>query len=83
MNDSEVNEIFSDPNAGWDFFYKKYPDSQGITTLSRVGFNIDKTKALVYFGTQSDGLAGTGYYVILQKEINRWKIVKKQMLWIS
>lgn len=83
INESEMNEIFSDHNAGWKFFYEKYPESQGITTLSRVGFNSDKTKALVYFGTQSDWLAGAGYLVILQKDAKNWKIIKKSICWIS
>lgn len=83
INDSETSEIFSDRTKGWKFFYARYPDSQGITTLSRVGFNSSKTEAVVYFGTQSDWLAGAGYQVILQKIDGTWKVTSRRMLWIS
>ncbi|MFZ1702356.1 MAG: hypothetical protein WBO10_06160 [Pyrinomonadaceae bacterium] len=83
INQSETGEIFSDREKGWKFFYQKYPKSQGITTISRVGFNKERTKALVYMGTQSDWLAGAGYLIILQKDANEWKIVDKRMTWIS
>ncbi|MEO6393056.1 MAG: hypothetical protein ABIP75_14505 [Pyrinomonadaceae bacterium] len=83
INDSETNELFSDRTEGWKLFYVRYPNSQGMTTLSRVGFDSNKTEAVVYFGTQSDWLAGAGYQVILRKTEGIWKIASRRMLWIS
>ena len=67
----------------WDLFYKKFPDSQGLITLSRVGFNSTRTQALVYIGNSCGGLCGTGYYVRLDKQGNVWKVTKNSMAWIS
>ncbi len=50
----QMEEIFS--NGGWNEFYQKYPFSQGIMTLSRVGFNSTRDQALVYVGNQCDWL---------------------------
>ncbi|MBV9210920.1 MAG: RHS repeat protein [Acidobacteria bacterium] len=82
--DAEMNEIFAkDCNKGWGTFYKKYPDSQGMTTLSKVGFNKERTQALVYVGTQSHCLAGAGHFIILAKQNGAWKVVRESMVWIS
>ncbi len=47
---------------------KRYPNSQGTMTLSRVGFNRNIKQALVYVGNQEGFLAGAGYYVLLVKK---------------
>lgn len=84
VTDAELNEIFAkDCNKGWGTFYKKYPNSQGQTTLSKVGFNQERTQALVYVGTQSHCLAGAGHFIILAKEGGAWKVIRANMVWIS
>lgn len=82
ISQKEMKNIFEN-GKGWDDFYKKYPDSQGTMTLSMVGFNADKNQALVYVGNQGHWLAGAGYYILLVKENNVWKIKKEVMAWIS
>jgi hypothetical protein len=79
----EMNQIFDINTSGWDVFYTRYPNSPGITTISRIGFNADLTQALVYVGTQSHWLAGAGYYVLLVKKGSTWTIDQKIMTWIS
>jgi len=78
----EIKEIFKEKN-GWDNFYAKYPGSQGLMTLSRVGFNREMTQALVYIGNQSHWLAGAGYCVVLAKKDGAWTVEKQVMVWIS
>lgn len=80
---NEMNLIFDVNTSGWDVFYTRYPNSPGITTISRIGFNADFTQALVYIGTQSHWLAGAGYYVLLVKVSGTWKIEQQVMVWIS
>lgn len=79
----EMNQIFDVNTSGWDVFYTRYPNSPGLTTVSRVGFNADFTQALVYIGTQSHWLAGAGYYVLLEKVDDAWTVVQQIMAWIS
>jgi len=82
ISEEEINHIFKN-GKGWDDFYKKYPHSHGIITLSRVAFNNDKNIAFLSFGNQCHWLTGIGYYVLLRKEDNRWVIVTKVITWIS
>ena len=58
---------------GWNEFYKKYPDSSGYITFSRVGFNSNETKALIYRRTNCGGLCGYGGYILLSKDNGTWK----------
>jgi len=78
-------QIFTatDLDGDWEEFYRIYPNSQGILTLSRVGFNNNLDMALVYVGNQSGGLAGAGYYLLMAKENNTWKVIREDMAWIS
>jgi hypothetical protein len=70
-------------DKGWNEFYQIYPFSQGIMTLSRVGFNSEMNQALVYVGNQAEYLGGAGYYVLLVKEAGVWVIHAEIMAWIS
>jgi hypothetical protein len=82
LSETEFNEIF-DTGEGWSQFYATYPNSQGIMTLSRVGFNAEMDQALVYVGNESDFLGGTGYYVLLARKGDAWVIQTKVVVWIS
>jgi hypothetical protein len=77
------SRIFGQNQSGWDIFYNRYPQAPGITTLSRVGFNTTFDQALVYIGTQSNWLAGEGYYVLLKKADGVWSIDQQVMVWVS
>ena len=79
----DIQEIFNVNVDGWYEFYKKYPKSQGITTFSRVGFNADKTEALVYVSTSRGRLNGEGQYIKLSKKDGQWTIQKEIGLWVS
>jgi hypothetical protein len=84
INDEEKNGIFgSDAYDGWDEFYRRYPDASGSTTVSKVGFNRNLSEALVYVGSQSAPLAGTGNLIRLEKKDGVWKVMDMVMLWIS
>ena len=76
-------KIFGENQSGWEIFYERYPQAPGITTLSRVGFNNLLDQALVYIGTQSNWLAGSGYYILLKKVDGAWNIDQRVMTWIS
>lgn len=76
-------KLFNQNQDGWQLFYEQYPDAPGITSLSRVGFNQGLNQALVYIGTQSQWLAGSGYYILLNKVNAVWVIDQEVMTWIS
>jgi hypothetical protein len=83
MDADEMSDIFSNFEDGWDEFYSRYPDSPGITSFSKVGFNAARTEALVYMGRQLHYLAGAGNLIRLEKQDGLWKIRDQIMLWIS
>ena len=84
ITDSDVKRLFHDSiDGGWDLFHAKYPKATSINTLSRVGFNKDRTEALVYYTYSCGGLCGQGQYVLLRKRDGHWKIEKESMTWIS
>jgi hypothetical protein len=83
VSQEEMSQIFSQNRDGWVLFYERYPDTPGITTISRVGFNETLDQALVYIGTMSHWLAGAGYFVLLDKVNGAWIVDQQVMTWIS
>lgn len=67
----------------WDSFYRKYPNSPGYISLSRVGFSPDMTQAVVYMEYTCGGLCADGSYAILYQENGEWKEVKRIHFWAS
>ncbi len=83
LSQAEMSRIFAQNQDGWQYFYERYPDTPGITTLSQVGFDNSYDQALVYIGTMSHWLAGAGYYVLLKKVDGGWVVDQQVMSWIS
>jgi hypothetical protein len=70
--------------AGWDAFYEQFPAAHGITGISHVGFDSTGTVAIVYCGTQSHYLAGSGGMLLLRLKGGKW-VVEKEIgpFWVS
>ena len=83
LSQVQRNQMFAQNQSGWEVFYTNYPNTPGITSLSRVGFNAAYDQALVYLGTQSNWLAGAGYYILLKKVDGVWRIDQKVITWVS
>ena len=84
ISEKELEKFFvSRCDLGWKSFYRKFPNSVGNTSFSRVGFDTERNFAVVNFGNQSACLAGGGQIVFLQKEKAVWKVKKSQMTWVS
>jgi len=77
----EIREIFQEDN-GWKEFYATYPFSQGIMTLSRVGFNAEMDQALLYVEDEWDDCIGSGHYILFTKENGVWTIQSWVISWI-
>src|SRR5262249_49954198 len=56
----------------WENFYKQHPKSGGWIELSAVGFNADKTVAVVFMAHYCGNLCGGGRYYVLQKKDGKW-----------
>ena len=59
------------------------PRSQGILTLSRVGFNQARDTAVLYAGNQWHAAAGEGNMALMKKTAGGWTVQDKAMMWTS
>lgn len=55
----------------------------GVLAFSRVGFDREKTQALVYVHDRTDGVTGSGYYVLLSRKGQKWVVQQEWLLWIN
>jgi len=73
IEEEKMDELFgTNGKNGWTEFYKLYPNSRGIITLSRPGFSKDSTLAVIYMGEQSNFKAGYGRIYVLKKHDGKW-----------
>jgi hypothetical protein len=57
---------------GWEGFRQTFPNSTGYLILSAVGFNPEKTIAIVFVDYRCGGLCSSARYYILQKRDKDW-----------
>ena len=57
----------------------------GWWRFSRVGYNEDQSQALVHtdYDHPKWGLMGMGHFVLLSNDQSRWRVLAKDMTWIS
>jgi hypothetical protein len=82
MNEEDLEAVFRD-DAGWERFRAMYPESAGTVEFSRVGFNSQRTQALVYAGMQLDWLVGDGTYRLYSKVDDAWVESSRSLAWVS
>ncbi|MDC0936014.1 hypothetical protein OAS39_06985 [Pirellulales bacterium] len=80
---NEIDAMLAQGRAGGNSYFDTYPRGQGLATISRVGFNDDGTEALLYFGAHAGGLAGSGYYLLLRVQDDKWTEIERVAAWIS
>ena len=71
VSSDTIKAVFNE--YSWDAFYRRYPDSGGYVIMSAVGFNSDKSLALVYMGSACGGLCGQWSFHVLEKINGKWK----------
>jgi hypothetical protein len=65
----------------WDAFHARYPGP--LIRFSRVGFNQERTQALVYYSNYMFGRSGMMSYLLLEKSGGVWVISGSAGDWIS
>jgi hypothetical protein len=85
VGEKELAQVFrkGEFDRAWTRFYAKYPNSSGLIFLSKVGFNSDRTQAMLYAGRQCGGLCGSGSYLLLNKRNGKWFVEEDMGLWVS
>jgi hypothetical protein len=82
VDKADIDGIFK-KGGWWTDYYKKYPDSQGILSLSRVGFSPDGKQAVFFASNGCGGRCGTGAYVVMERTDSGWKVAKEILIWVS
>ncbi|WP_299119262.1 hypothetical protein [uncultured Tenacibaculum sp.] len=85
LENQQINEVLKNSiYTGWKKFYETYgEEAQGLLTLSRIGFNKKKNKALLYYSNQSNNTNGGGYLLVFKKIKNDWEICSSTQVWIA
>ena len=85
ISSTELDAIFSEGILqGWEKFRKSYPDVHGYVALSAVGFNADKSFAVVYSSSNCGPKCGAGAFVTLSKKAGFWRKNSDRLCsWIS
>jgi hypothetical protein len=67
----------------WGDFYRLFPGSVGIATLSRIGFDKTATSAFLHYRLNCGFLCMEGYWVVLRREGGGWRVVRAHMWVVS
>lgn len=79
ISTKEAKKIFlgHNINDNWKSFYRRYPDSSGLITVSRVGIDPKGTVAIVYLERSFGSLGGYAAIRILKREGKKWILSKE------
>jgi hypothetical protein len=80
VSHEEYKRLF---RKGWEEFNRKYGTDAGITTFSRVGFNKEKTIALLHVESGIGPMAGGGWLYRLDKRGERWEVISRIQTWTT
>ena len=75
VSPEQLSAVFSGNDGGWDESRRRF-GREGHTSVSRVGFSPDRTKAVIGIHHQADYEMGVGYRVYLKKaqKSGKWLI---------
>jgi len=80
LTSEEIKLVFK--QGGWENYHKLY-EFRPLVKISRPGLNKEKNEAFIYYSSLTDGLAGTGWYLLLKKVDNKWILIESMLSWIA
>ncbi len=84
ITEEEMTELFRS-KGGWNEFRKRNPFAGGIKSFSRVGFDSERMRAVVFVRHQAGSEMGVGYRIYLHKSATsgKWIITGSVLTYIS
>jgi len=79
----EHDLMFQRASTGWSDFHKKYGKEAEILLFSRVGFNPEKTLALLHISSGMGRMAGGGTLFLFERKNSGWVIKSHIQTWIT
>lgn len=73
VSKNETAKIMKGNTDGWNSFYEKYPESQGILKVSNIGFNKNRDQALLFVENRANRQEGLGYFILFTRIGDLWK----------
>jgi len=83
VTSAQLEPIFCKGCGFWPEYYKRFPGSQGVLTISGIGISPDGTQAFFYVSNICEGLCGAGDYVVMEKQNGVWAIQNVIGMWVS
>jgi len=83
VSKKEHDLMFRNSSAGWSDFHKKFGKEAEILLLSRVGFNPEKTLALLHVSSGMGGMAGGGTLYLFERKNGKWVIKSHIQTWTT
>ncbi|MHB8484852.1 MAG: hypothetical protein ACYDCM_03830 [Candidatus Acidiferrales bacterium] len=84
ISKAEQERIFrKDVVRGWKEFHRKYGQDTSMDELSSVGFNSDKTLALLHVSSGLGSAAGEGILYLLERKNGKWVIKWHIETWVT
>ena len=80
ISKNENETIFK---AGWKEFHRRYGKDASWLQFSRVGFNSDKTLALLHVSWGADAMAGGGTLYLFERKAGKWVIKSSVDTWTT
>jgi len=80
VSHTESETIFK---AGWKEFHKRYGKDASSLQFSRVGFNSDKTLALLHVSSGGDAMAGGGTLYLFECKAGKWSVKTSIGTWTT
>lgn len=83
ISQTERRAIFSkaDVNKSWQNFQQKYPGANGYINVSNIGFNEDRSQALVDTFRKCGDKCGGEKMVLLTKVNGKWSVAATHKIW--
>lgn len=83
ISQAERRAIFAkaDVNKSWQSFQQKYPGANGYINVSNIGFNEDRSQALVDTFRKCGDKCGGERMVLLTKVNGKWSVTATHKIW--
>jgi hypothetical protein len=78
ISQERFNAFFDNDRGllGFEDYYKRFRHGTGFTRLSRVGFNANRSQAIVCLSYNCSGICAYDQFWLLSKVRGRWKTIK-------
>jgi hypothetical protein len=83
MSNREHDLMFRNASTGWSDFHKKYGKQAEILFFSRVGFNSEKTLALLHVSGGTGLMGGGGTLYLLDRKNGKWAVKALIQTWAT